>query len=36
MGRDSTQDKTGLYGYKDGINTFALREDGKASFGTKS
>lgn len=35
MGRDSTQDKTGLYGYKDGINTFALREDGKASFGTK-
>ena len=35
MGKDSTQDKTGLYGYKDGINTFALREDGKASFGTK-
>lgn len=36
MGKDSTQDKTGLYGYKDGINTFALTEDGKASFGTKS
>lgn len=35
MGKDSTQDKTGLYGYKDGINTFALREDGKASFGIK-
>lgn len=35
MGKDSTQDKTGLYGYKDGINTFALTEDGKASFGTK-
>lgn len=35
MGKDSTQDKTGLYGYKNGINTFALREDGKASFGTK-
>lgn len=36
MGKDSTQDKTGLYGYKNGINTFALQEDGKASFGTKS
>ena len=35
MGKDSTQDKTGLYGYKDGVNTFALREDGKATFGTK-
>lgn len=35
MGKDSVQDKTGLYGYKDGINTFALTEDGKASFGTK-
>ena len=35
MGKDSTQDKTGLYGYKDGINTFALTEDGKASLGTK-
>ena len=35
MGKDSTQDKTGLYGYKNGINTFALLEDGKASFGTK-
>ena len=36
MGKDSSQDKTGLYGYKDGINTFALTEDGKASFGTNS
>lgn len=35
MGKDSIQDKTGLYGYKNGINTFALTEDGKASFGTK-
>lgn len=35
MGKDSVQDKTGLYGYKDGINTFALTEDGKASFGIK-
>ena len=35
MGKDPTQNKTGLYGYKDGINTFALTEDGKASFGTK-
>nr|DAP37485.1 MAG TPA: hypothetical protein [Caudoviricetes sp.] len=35
MGKDSTQDKTGLYGYKNGINTFALTEDGKARFGTK-
>ena len=35
MGKDSVQNKTGLYGYKDGINTFALTEDGKASFGTK-
>ena len=33
MGKDSTQDKTGLYGYKDGINTFALMEDGVATFG---
>ena len=35
MGKDSTQDKTGLYGYENGINTFALMEDGKAIFGTK-
>ena len=26
---------TGLYGYKKGINTFALMEDGKATFGGK-
>lgn len=36
MGKDSNQkNKTGLYGYKDGINTFALMEDGKATFGSK-
>ena len=35
MGKDSSQGKTGLYGYKNGINAFALTEDGKASFGTK-
>ena len=35
MGKDPTQNKTGLYGYKDGINTFALTEDGKAIFGGK-
>lgn len=33
MGKDSTQSRVGLYGYSDGINTFALTEDGKASFG---
>lgn len=36
MGKDSAQDKIGLYGYQDGITTFALKEDGTASFGTKS
>lgn len=35
MGKDSAQSKIGLYGYKDGITTFALKEDGTASFGTK-
>ena len=36
MGKDSSQkNKTGLYGYRDGINTFALMEDGKATFGSK-
>lgn len=33
MGKDSSQDKIGLYGYKDGISTFGLREDGTAYFG---
>lgn len=33
MGKDSFQDKIGLYGYKDGISTFGLREDGTAYFG---
>lgn len=35
MGKDSVQKQTGLYGYKEGINTFALMEDGKATFGSK-
>ena len=35
MGKDSVQKQTGLYGYKEGINTFALMEDGKATFGGK-
>lgn len=33
MGKDSVQSKNGLYGYKEGINTFALMEDGIATFG---
>lgn len=33
MGKDSVQGQTGLYGYKEGINTFALMEDGIATFG---
>ena len=33
MGKDSAQDKIGLYGYQAGINTFGLMEDGKAYFG---
>ena len=33
MGKDSSQNKIGLYGYKDGISTFGLREDGTAYFG---
>lgn len=35
MGKDSVQSKNGLYGYQDGINTFALKEDGVATFGSK-
>ena len=33
MGKDSVQGQTGLYGYKEGVNTFALMEDGIATFG---
>ncbi len=36
MGKDSGQDKIGLYGYQKGVNTFGLMEDGTAFFGTKS
>lgn len=36
MGKDSTQDKTGLYGYQYGVNTFGLMENGIAYFGAKS
>lgn len=36
MGKDSGQDKIGLYGYQSGVNTFGLTEDGKAFFGAKN
>lgn len=36
MGKDSSQDKIGLYGYRAGLNTFGIMEDGKAYFGAKS
>lgn len=36
MGKDSGQDKVGLYGYKQGLNTFGLMETGEAYFGAKS
>lgn len=36
MGKDSGQDKVGLYGYQAGVNTFGLMQDGKAFFGAKS
>lgn len=37
MGKDTSQeDKVGLYGYNKGINTFGLREDGLAYFGSSS
>ena len=36
MGKDSSQDKIGLYGYQSGVNTFGLMDDGKAFFGAKS
>lgn len=33
MGKDTSQKQIGLYGYSAGVNTFALKEDGTASFG---
>lgn len=33
MGKDTSQSQVGLYGYSAGVNTFALKEDGTASFG---
>ena len=36
MGKDSGQDKVGLYGYQEGVNTFGLMEDGIAFFGASS
>ena len=36
MGKDSGQQKIGLYGYQNGVTTFGLMEDGKAFFGAKS
>lgn len=36
MGKDSAQEKIGLYGYNHGLNTFGLMQDGKAYFGAKS
>ena len=36
MGKDSGQDKIGLYGYQAGVNTFGLMQNGKAFFGAKT
>lgn len=36
MGKDSVQDKIGLYGYQSGVNTFGLMENGIAYFGAKT
>ncbi len=36
MGKDSGQDKIGLYGYQAGLNTFGIMQNGKAYFGAKS
>lgn len=36
IGKDSGQDKIGLYGYQAGVSTFGLMEDGKAFFGAKT
>ena len=35
MGKDNKQGY-GLYGYRNGVNTFGLREDGRAFFGAKN
>lgn len=36
MGKDSGQDKIGLYGYQAGLNVFGIMENGKAYFGAKA
>lgn len=36
MGKDSAQQKVGLYGYQAGVNSFGLTEDGIAYFGTEN
>lgn len=36
MGKDSTQNRTGLYGYQAGENVFGIMDDGRAYFGAKS
>lgn len=36
MGKDSGQEKIGLYGYQNGVSTFGLMQDGKAYFGAKA
>ena len=36
MGKDTLNDKIGLYGYQAGVNTFGLMENGIAYFGAKS
>lgn len=33
MGKDTAQDKVGLYGYQSGVSTFGFMEDGKAYIG---
>jgi hypothetical protein len=33
MGKDTSQNQIGLYGYEKGVNTFGLKEDGTAFFG---
>lgn len=36
MGKDSGQQKIGLYGYQKGVNTFGFKEDGTAFIGAQS
>lgn len=36
MGKDSARDQIGLYGYRNGVNTYGLMADGTAFFGAKS